>query len=262
MRATRSDRKHGNTGEMTATMTPTLLSCGDGALVVQLGDSVDASVNARIIALAGAVEMAVEAGELAGILDIVPTYRSLLLRYDPEQIRGAELGRRMLDLASRPADETAPGRLWHVPCLYGGAVGQDFDDLASLKGLSGDELIALHSGAEYRVYMIGFAPGFAYLGGLPKILHTPRLPQPRQHIPRGAIGIGGQQGSINSVAGPSGWRYLGWTPLRSFDPGRDQPFLFRAGDRIRFVPIDAQEAQALDARAERGETILALEREV
>jgi len=128
-----------------------------------------------------------------------------------------------------------------------------------MKGLSRDELIAIHSGTDYRVYMIGFAPGFAYLGGQPEILHTPRLPKPRQNIARGAIGIGGQQGNINSVAGPSGWRFLGWTPVRSFDPMRADPFLFRARDRIRFYPISDAEAQALNARSAAGEMIIAPE---
>lgn len=238
---------------------PRLLPCGDCALVLQLGETVDSAVNARIIALAAALETAVDSGALAGVLDIVPTYRSLLVRYDPEIIRGAALGQRLLDLAAQPLTGAEAGRLWRVPCLYGGAVGQDLDELAAMKGLSRDELIAIHSGTDYRVYMIGFAPGFAYLGGQPEILHTPRLPKPRQNIARGAIGIGGQQGNINSVAGPSGWRFLGWTPVRSFDPTRAEPFLFRAGDRIRFHPIGEAEAQALDARSAAGETIIAPE---
>lgn len=244
---------------MSNPMPPTLLPCGDCALVLQLGETVDAAINARIIALAAALETAVESGAMAGVLDIVPTYRSLLVRYDPEIIRGAALGQSLLDLAAQPMRNEGTGRRWRVPCLYGGTVGQDLDELAGMKGLSRDELIAIHSGTDYRVYMIGFAPGFAYLGGQPEILHTPRLPKPRQNIARGAIGIGGQQGNINSVAGPSGWRFLGWTPVRSFDPMRAEPFLFRAGDRIRFYPISEVEAQALDARSAAGEMIIAPE---
>lgn len=244
---------------MSNPMPPTLLPCGDCALVLQLGETVDAAINARIIALAAALETAVESGAMAGVLDIVPTYRSLLVRYDPEIIRGAALGQSLLDLAAQPMTNEGTGRRWRVPCLYGGTVGQDLDELAGMKGLSRDELIAIHSGTDYRVYMIGFAPGFAYLGGQPEILHTPRLPKPRQNIARGAIGIGGQQGNINSVAGPSGWRFLGWTPVRSFDPMRAEPFLFRAGDRIRFYPISDAEAQALDARSAAGEMIIAPE---
>lgn len=237
-------------------MTPILLPCGDSALTLQLGETVDAGSNARIIALARAVQAQVDSGALRGVIDIVPTYRSLLLRYDPEQIRGARLGEILLAMAAGPAPAQTVGRLWRVPCLYGGEVGQDIEELARMKGLAVEELIALHASVEYRAFMIGFAPGFVYLGGQPALLDTPRLPQPRQLIPRGAIGIGGQQGSISSVPGPSGWRFLGWTPVRSFDPGRAEPFLFRAGDRIRFYPVDAGTAQQLAARSAAGDSII------
>lgn len=233
-------------------MRPKILSCGDAALTLQFGDTIDAESNARVIALAARLERMA----LPGLIDIVPTYRSLLLRYDPEHLPGARLEALLADLPEETGVDDVPGRLWTVPCLYGGDVGQDLDELARMKGLSPDEVVALHSGAEYRIYMIGFAPGFAYLGGLPQVLHTPRLPKPRQNIPAGAIGIGGQQGNINSVAGPSGWRFIGWTPLRSFDPARPEPFLFRAGDRIRFRPVDAAEAETLAARVAAGETII------
>lgn len=244
---------------MTDPITPTLLPCGDCALVLQLGETVDAAVNARVIALAGALENAVAEGSVIGVQDIVPTYRSILVRYDPVRIRGAALGDWLLDLAARPLDTTDQGRYWRVPCLYGGDVGLDLHELAEMKDLSPEEIIALHSGTDYRVYMIGFAPGFAYLGGQPEILNTPRLPKPRQNIPRGAVGIGGQQGNINSVTGPSGWRFLGWTPVRSFDPEREEPFLFRGGDYIRFYPISAEEAQDLDARSAAGEIVISPE---
>lgn len=237
-------------------MTPTLFPCGDSALTLQIGKNVDAGANARIIALAAALETLIEGGALTGVQDIVPTYRSLLVRYDPEQIRGAALGARLLEIAAAPMAGAGHGRLWRVPCLYGGTVGQDLEELAQMKGLTVEELIAIHAATDYRVYMIGFAPGFAYLGGQPEILHTPRLAKPRQMIARGAIGIGGQQGNINSVAGPSGWRFLGWTPVRSFDPTRAEPFLFRAGDHIRFHPVTEAEARALDAAAEAGKSII------
>lgn len=233
-------------------MTPIILPCGDSALVLQIGETVDAETNARIISLSAELE----AHAIPGVEEIVPTYRSMLLRYDPEIVRGADLEKVLLAAFAHPAKIDSAGRLWTVPCLYGGEVGQDLDELASMKNLTPQEVVALHSGAEYRIYMIGFAPGFAYLGGLPDILHTPRLLKPRQNIPSGAIGIGGQQGNINSVAGPSGWRFLGWTPLRTLDPARAEPFLFRAGDRVRFRPIDADEAQDLAARSAAGETII------
>lgn len=233
-------------------MRPKILPCGDMALMLQFGESIDADANARVIAMANRLQdMAVP-----GVLDIVPTYRSLLLRYDPERVKGTDLEALLTELLPDVSGESATGRLWTVPCVYGGDVGQDLGELAAMKGLTTQQIIELHSSVEYRIYMIGFAPGFAYLGGLSEILHTPRLPKPRQNIPAGAIGIGGQQGNINSVAGPSGWRFIGWTPLRSFDPSRSEPFLFRAGDRIRFRPTAVEEGQALLERADRGEEIV------
>ena len=237
-------------------MAPKILHCGDQALTVQLSEEVDEAANRRVIALADSLDKA----PLAGVVEAVPTYRSLLVRYDPVGIRGAALEDALLSrldaLEDVPGGE---GRLWRLPVLYGATVGQDLDDLASEKGLSADELVALHSGAEYRVYMIGFAPGFAYLGGLPKVLHAPRLPRPRQNIPAGAVGIGGQQGNINSLAGPSGWRFLAWTPIRIFDPRRAEPFLLHAGDRVRFSPVGRAEAERIAEASARGDTVVAPE---
>ena len=222
---------------------PAFLPVGESALSVQFGEAVDPEVNRRVIALA----QSLADRPVAGVLESVPTYRSLLVNYDPAQVRGAALEALLAErIATLETGEQAT-RLWRVPVVYGGEVGMDLEALAEEKGLSPDELIALHSGAEYRVYMIGFAPGFAYLGGLPETLHTPRLAKPRQSIVAGAIGIGGQQGSINSVTGPSGWRFVGWTPWRTFDAARAEPFLFAAGDRLRFVPVSAEEAAAIAA---------------
>ncbi len=244
---------------MTDGYTPRLLPSGEQALTFQISEAVDEGANRRIIALAHALDRAVASGEIHGVTERVPTYRSLLVRYEPESLRGAALGEALQSLWAglEPGEET--GRLWRVPVHYGGPAALDLDSLAAEKGMSTDELIALHSGAEYRVYMIGFAPGFAYLGGLPEILHSPRLPQPRQLIPAGAIGIGGKQGNINSVAGPSGWRFLGATPVRLFDPRRAQPFLLEAGDRVRFEPVDAAAFDRLAAEAGAGSPLIAPE---
>lgn len=233
-------------------VTPTILSCGEQALVFQLGESIDAGVNARLVALAAALAE----DPLPGVVEVVPTYRSLLVRYDPETVRGRELGEQLRARFGGLGERPAAGRLWRVPVLYGGAVGLDLEALAEAKGLTVAEVVALHSGADYRIYMIGFAPGFAYLGGLPEVLHTPRLATPRQRVEAGAIGIGGRQASVNSVPGPSGWRYIGWTPVRLFDPTRTAPFLLRAGDLVRFVPIGAGEAEALAGRAATGDPLI------
>lgn len=231
---------------------PVFLPSGDSALVLQFSDRIDAEVNARVIALAAAVETA----GMAGVIEVVPSYRSLLVRYDPEIVRGRALEERLAELSTDVDGAGWQGRAWTIPVVYGGEVGQDLEEIAALKKLSPREVIALHVANEYRVFMIGFAPGLAYLGGLPPILHTPRLQIPRQNIPAGAIGIGGQQGSVNSVAGPSGWRFIGWTPVRLFDPSREVPFLLRAGDRVRFAPIDSETGAQLARRAAAGDTVV------
>ena len=228
---------------------PRIAACGDHALAVELSDVIDEAVNARVVALADALT----AQAIPGVVEMVPTYRSLLVLYDPAVVRGRELSARLLDLLAEETVRDAPGRQVTVPVSYGGEAGLDLDELAVLKGMTPADLVALHSSAEYRVYMIGFAPGFAYLGGLPDRLHTPRLAVPRQRIEAGAIGIGGMQASINSVAGPSGWRFIGRTPLRLFDPSRSEPFLLRAGDRVRFRAVGAAEAKDLDAAVAKGD---------
>ncbi|MCM2477062.1 5-oxoprolinase subunit PxpB [Rhizobium sp. CG5] len=229
-------------------MTMRILPCGDRALCVELSDKIDEAVNARIIDLAAALS----ADPISGIEETVPTYRSLMVLYDPAIIRGKDLSLRLEERLSALQPGHTSGRLFSVPVRYGGPVGLDLDDLAAMKDMSVDGLIALHASVDYRVYMIGFAPGFAYLGGLPDALHTPRLAVPRQHVAAGAIGIGGKQANINSVAGPSGWRFLGQTPVRLFDPSRDQAFLLKAGDRVRFRPIDAAEEADLAAQIAAG----------
>lgn len=235
-------------------MSARILSCGEQALTVELGQSVDESVNRRVIALAQALQI----NPVPGVLETVPTYRSLLVRFDPEVTRGAAMKEMLQDRLNGLTEglDLAPGRLWRLPVAYGGSTGMDLRDLAADKDLSADALIAMHSAATYRVYMIGFSPGFAYLGGLPRKLHTPRLVTPRQLIPEGAIGIGGQQANINSIAGPSGWRFIGWTPVRIFDPDRAEPFLLCAGDRVQFEPVSPEQAADVAARQVAGETVM------
>ncbi len=229
---------------------PRIVACGDSALSIELSDGIDEDVNARVVALAADLaERPIDA-----VLETVPTYRSLLVLYDPA-VRRAQALKPELEARLRAATPgRRAGRRFVVPVVYGGEVGLDLDELADMKGLSAEELVAIHTDAEYRVYMIGFAPGFAYLGGLPEILHTPRLATPRQRVEAGAIGIGGRQASINSVPGPSGWRYIGRTPLRLFDPSRSEPFLLHAGDRVCFRPIGPDEAAELDAASAAGLT--------
>ena len=226
------------------------LHCGDCAIAVELASEIDETANQRVIVLAEDLAKR----PIAGVEEVVPTYRSLLVLYDPCEIRGQKLIEALQQRLGSLVVTTAATRRFSIPVLYGHEAGLDLEEMAKMKGISPEEVISIHSSAEYRVYMIGFAPGFAYLGGVPEILHTPRLNVPRQHIEAGSIGIGGKQGNINSVACPSGWRFLGRTPLKLFDPAREEPFLLQAGDTVTFRSIERDEALELDAAVARGET--------
>lgn len=231
---------------------PIFRPLGDRALTVSFGDSIDAETNETVIRIADSLRE----HPFDGFAEAVPTYCALLIIYDPLVISGDDVEHLVAARISEARHQARARRRWTVPVHYGGPAALDLDSLAAEKDMTPQELIALHSGAEYRVYMIGFAPGFTYLGGLPERLHAPRLPQPRQMIPAGAIGIGGQQASVNSVAGPSGWRFIGSTPVRAFDPARKAPFLFAAGDLVRFHPVAAAEAAELSARVAQGDTVI------
>ncbi|KPK05883.1 MAG: allophanate hydrolase [Betaproteobacteria bacterium SG8_39] len=228
-----------------------ILQAGDQALVVEFGDTIDADLNRLVQALDHRVaEAAIE-----GVIECVPTYRSLMIVYDPSRIAAAVLRRRIEKQVPKSAAAEAPARRWTLPVAYGGAHGLDLEDVARAHGLTTDEVIALHSGADYRVYMIGFSPGLAYLGGLPERLHTPRRTSPRLRVPASSVSIGGIQAAVFSVEIPSGWHLLGRTPERMFDLRRAQPFLLGAGDRVRFRPISPAEYDRLAALAERGEVV-------
>jgi KipI family sensor histidine kinase inhibitor len=227
------------------------LQAGDQALVVEFGEAIDAGLNRLVQAL----DQRVAAAAIKGVIECVPTYRSLMIVYDPLRIRAQVLRRRIEKLLPRSAGAEAEARRWTIPVAYGGAHGLDLEEVARAHGLSAEDVIALHSGAEYRVYMIGFSPGLAYLGGLPEQLHTPRRASPRLRVPASSVAIGGIQAAVFSVEIPSGWHLLGRTPERMFNLHRAEPFLLGAGDRVRFRPIPPAEYDRLAALAERGEVV-------
>jgi antagonist of KipI len=213
------------------------LSHGEGGLVVELGDTIDPALNARVHRLARAVREALG----PTIEEVVPSYRSLLVAFDPLRVSRAELesSLRALSPAAREVGETSPSRVIEIPVCYGGQHGPDLAAVAAHAGLPEAEVIRLHAAPDYLVYMLGFTPGFPYLGGLDPRLATPRLASPRSEVPGGAVAIGGVQTGIYPVPSPGGWRLVGGTPLRLFDPRLASPFLVAPGDRIRFVPVDA-----------------------
>jgi len=224
-------------------MTVRFLPAGDRGLVVEFGTAVDVAVNNQVRALA----LTLEAARIPGVVEVVPTYRSLGVQFDPAQL-GAEALRGRIDETLKALDpgQLPPPKVVRLPTCYGGEFGPDLPFVSQHSGLSADEVVRLHSETPYHVHMIGFTAGFAYLGGLPEKLHTPRLPSPRTKTPRGAVGIGGSQTGAYSAETPGGWRLIGRTPVPLFDPLRDPPTPMLPGDTVRFDPIPREEYDRLE----------------
>ncbi|HEX7789265.1 MAG TPA: 5-oxoprolinase subunit PxpB [Afipia sp.] len=233
---------------------PRILPSGDTALTVEFGRSIDPAISRQVLAL----DRTIASEAVTGVLETVPTYRSLLVHYDPLLIGFAALSETLLTLAQRPVPAETKIRRWRVPVVYGGEYGVDLDDVARAHDLTTSDVIAKHTGCEYRVAMIGFTPGFAYLSGLDPAIATPRRESPRTETPPGTISIGGVQACVQCLAAPSGWHLLGRTPVRTFHPHRDPVFLMEPGDAVNFHAIAANEFAALDRAAERGETVAEL----
>lgn len=234
---------------------PRLLPCGDAGVSVEFGDDIDATINARVIDF----DRVVRRANLPGVIETVPTYRALMVHLDPVVADHKSIFAALREFARQMRHEPSTPRLWTVPVVYGGAHGQDIEALAKRHGKTPRDIIALHSAPVYRVYMVGFMPGFTYLGGLDPALHTPRLAKPRARIPGGSISIGGAQTAIGATPSPSGWHLIGQTPVRCFLPGRDPVFLFEAGDEVIFRPIPATDWDRLTAQATAGASVATCE---
>ncbi|MBV9121580.1 MAG: 5-oxoprolinase subunit PxpB [Chloroflexi bacterium] len=211
------------------------LALGDGAITVEFGREISPSINAQVRSF----HQALLANPPAGLLDVIPTYRSITVQFDPLRPEADTFEDALRSIDERAqAVELSAGQLHTLPVHYGGEDGPDLEEVAQLHGLTIDEVIALHARREYLVYCLGFSPGFALLGGLPEELATPRLGTPRKHVPAGSVGVGGQQTGVYPVATPGGWRLLGRTSFRFFDVNQDPPSPIRPGDRILFEPVD------------------------
>ena len=211
-----------------------LMNAGESALVAEFGNTIDPEINSKVHALAGRLTQE----SIPGIRELVPTFRSLLIYYDPAVLPCENLKTIIKNLAgdSENRSETAK-RILHIPCCYGSHFGPDLDDMERYTGLTRDEIISIRSGTDYKNYMLGFLPGFVYLGGLDSRLETPRLSTPREKIPKGSVGIGGSQTGVYPLDSPGGWRLIGSTPVDFYRADREEPILCKAGEYIHFDPI-------------------------
>ena len=225
------------------------LLTGDTSLSVEFGNEIKESINHDI----RAYKIALEKAEIPGIVETVPTYRSLMVHYNPRIIRNGELKEKLEKLLSEMGDiEIPPSPVLEIPVLYGGEMGPDLPFVAENAGLSEEEVIRIHSGTEYLIYMLGFTPGFTYLGGMSDKIATPRLQQPRVKIPAGSVGIAGSQTGIYPIDSPGGWQLIGRTPLKMYDPNRETPILPEAGQYMKFYPIDQAEYDRILKAVEEG----------
>jgi KipI family sensor histidine kinase inhibitor len=222
---------------------------GDSAILLELEPVIDPAVNARAIAIATAITDQ----RLAGVRDVIPTYRSVAVHLDPWTCDIESLRKAMREAAASPP-ASASGSLVEVPVSYGGDNGPDLDDVAAFAKLPARTVIDRHCGLEYRVFMLGFLPGFAYMGIVDASIAAPRKATPRTRIPAGSVGIAGRQTGVYPRSSPGGWQLIGRTPLDVFDPGREPASLFQAGDRVKFVPVDNHlpAARTFMVRANRG----------
>ena len=221
---------------------PRFAPVGDSALTVEFGDIVDPDVNARVIAF----DRVIAVSDVPGIIETVPSFRSLLVVYEPEIMSFQLLVEALAELlAPGLKSRVVEGRSWTIPVAYGAPNDDDLREVAATKGLTPDQVIDIHSSGDYQVYLIGFVPGLPVLGGLPEALQIPRRAAPRHGLPTGRVMIGGVQGLIVPMPMPTGYHSLGVTPARPYMPGRTNPFLFRTGDKIRFRPISLRELEVL-----------------
>lgn len=226
-----------------------ILTAGDSSLLIEFGNEISPEINRRIAAV---VELMREQ-HIEGVVDVIPAFCSLLVNYDP-RVAGYEKMKKRLESLVRVDIKVGQTKrkIFEIPVLYGGEYGPDLASIADHAGISEDEEVLIHSSKDYLIYMLGFLPGFCYLGGLDERIHTPRLSNPRLRIRAGSVGIGGSQTGIYPLDSPGGWQLMGMTPIKTYDPEREIPILVEAGNYIRFVPIDEEQYKRIQAQVAEG----------
>lgn len=214
------------------------LPSGDKAVIMEFGNEISKEINSKIRSFIRLMDDT----KIKGIEELLPTYRSITIMYDPLETGYQELINKLNELAGRTAEgEEEKIRIVEIPTLYGGEFGPDIEFVAGHNKLTVDEVIKIHTGTDYLVYMLGFTPGFTYLGGMSKKIATPRLSSPRAKIPAGSVGIAGEQTGMYPSETPGGWQLIGRTPLQLYNPKKEPPVLLNAGDYVRYVSITQQE---------------------
>jgi len=209
-----------------------VVNASDRSLLLVFDDQISLAAHADVLRLTPLLQ------SVRGVTNVHPAYASILIDFNPRAIRHGEVERAAAELFAKASSASLPDpRLVEIPVAYGGEYGPDLEAVANLTGHTPDEVVAMHASAEYLVYFLGFSPGFPYLGGLPESIATPRMETPRRRVPAGSVAIGGRQTGVYPMASPGGWRIIGRTALRLFDPSADPPVLLRMGDHVRFVPI-------------------------
>lgn len=237
-----------------AAAAPRLLPLGDAAWTVEFGRAIDPAVHRRVLGFASLLDALAGDGRLDGVSEWVPTFRSVTVHFDPLRIAPEDLAALLLELAGKHASVAAEGSRWHIPVCFEGDCAPDLAELAAARGLCPDEVVARMTGTVFTVYMLGFLPGFPYLGGLPAALEMPRLASPRKVVPARSIAVAGAMCAAYPWESPGGWRLLGRTPVRLFDPTNPRrPALLAPGDEVCWQAVDAATFAALDAQCARGE---------
>lgn len=231
-----------------------LLPAGDTALAAELGDTAERETNGRVLALAARVE----AARIAGVVELVPTFRSLMIHYDPLVLTSADLCRRLEVLAVDLDVAEIPGRDIELPACYEGDLAPDLEFVARATKLDPAEVAALHAAVTYRVYCLGFLPGYPYMGDTDPRLYVPRRENPRVRVPMGSVCMAVGQTGVYSLESPGGWHLVARTPVRLFDLARADPVLLAPGDRVKFRPVSRAEHDALEADAAAGRLAVAI----
>ncbi len=217
-------------------------AAGDSALLINLGNEIDEEINERVLSIAKRIEEE----KIEGVREVVPTYTSIYVYYDPLIVSYEKL-KFLLKNYLKEKPKEIRGKIVEIPVIYGGKYGPDIEFVANYNGLSVDDVIEIHTKPLYRVYMLGFLPGFAYLGGMDERIATPRLKTPRTRVPAGSVGIAGKQTGWYAIESPGGWRIIGRTPIRTFNPNKKTPSIVLPGDFVKFKAIeDAKEYEEND----------------